>query len=340
MNLRTNLTVASILALVLVWGCAEAPDTDAPAAADPPPAETEIYQDAPEWLAALAPHRALDQPQAVSLFGDELYAQEDTTGQIAEADAALLADLENVERLIEAGRVRRNFWQYRQAMELYTRAAELAPEDWRPYRFRGHRHMSLRQFDQAVDDLERARELAPMNWDVAYHLALAYFYAGRFDAAADEYLRCLELADDLEAQAADSDAFRSCSANDDDPESLVAMKEWAVRTLMRAGRHDEAEALLAALPDDLDIQTNVAYHHNLLVSRGEMDRQEVLNPGPDGPYRRETVGYGVANLMLVEGDTAGAVELLRELMDDPWWPGFGRIATEVELARLEAARRE
>jgi tetratricopeptide (TPR) repeat protein len=338
MKSRACLTVASILALVLLWACAEAPDRETPAAADLPPAQAELYEDAPEWLAALAPHRALDDPQTLSLFGDELYAQEDTTGQIADADRALMEDLENVDLLIDAGRVRRNFWHYRQAMELYTRAAELAPEDWRPYRFRGHRHMSLRQFDQAIDDLERARDLAPLNWDVAYHLALAYFYAGRFDDAADEYVRCLDLADDPEAQAADSEAFRSCSANGDDPESMVAMTEWAVRSLMRAGRHDEAEALLSALPDDLSIQTNVAYHHNLLVTRGEMDRQEVLDPGPDGPYRRETVGYGVANLMIVEGDTTGAVELLRELMDDPWWPGFGRIAAEVELARLEGTR--
>lgn len=337
MNPRIHLLAVPILALLVLGGCAEPPDADAPSV-DPEAPEAELYRDAPDWLAALAPHRALEAPQALSLFGDELYAQEDTTGQIAAADEALLADLENVGRLIEAGRVRRNFWHYRQAMELYTRAAELAPEDWRPYRFRGHRHMSLRQFDQAIDDLERARELAPLNWDVAYHLALAYFYAGRFDDAADEYLRCLELADDPQAQAADSDDFRSCSANADDPESLVAMKEWAVRSLMRADRIDEAEALLAALPDDLSIETNVAYHHNLLVTRGEMDRQEVLSPGPDGPYRRETVGYGVANLMLVEGDTAGAVELLRELMEDPWWPGFGRIAAEVELARLEAGR--
>jgi Flp pilus assembly protein TadD len=84
---------------------------------------------------------------------------EDTTGAIAEADAALAAAPDDVELIIAAGRVRRNFWQYRQAMELYSRAIELAPEDWRPYRFRGHRHISVREFDQAITDLEKAREL-------------------------------------------------------------------------------------------------------------------------------------------------------------------------------------
>ncbi len=69
--------------------------------------------------------------------------------------------------------------------------------------------------------------------------------------------------------------------------------------------------------------------------KGLKTAEELLNPGPDGPYRRETVGYGVANWMVAQGDTAAAVALLEELVEDPWWPGFGRIAAEVELARLQ-----
>jgi tetratricopeptide (TPR) repeat protein len=274
------------------------------------------------------------EPQAISLFGEPLYAMADTTGQIAEADAALAEDPENVELLIAAGRVRRNFWQYRQAMELYGRALELAPGDWRPYRFRGHRHISLRQFDEAIADLEAARDRAPLNWDVAYHLGLAYYLAGRFDDSADEYGRCLGLAEDAAARMAQVDTFRSCSQNADDPESLVAMTEWAVRASLRAGRAAEVDALLHAIPEDLAVEENVAYYHDLLFYKGLRTADELLSPGPDAPYRRETVGYGVANWRIVQGDTAAAVTLLEELTQDPWWPGFGRIAAEVELARI------
>jgi tetratricopeptide (TPR) repeat protein len=277
---------------------------------------------------------ATAEPQAMSLFGEPLYARVDTTGQIAEADAALAEDPESVDRLIAAGRVRRNFWQYRQAMELYGRAIELAPDDWRPYRFRGHRHISLRQFDQAISDLEAARERAPLNWDVAYHLGLGYYLAGRFEDAADEYGRCLDLARDPSARAAQTDIYRSCSQNADDPESLVAMTEWAVRAALRAGRSAEAEARLGRIGDGLPVEENVAYYHDLLYYKGLKTADELLNPGPDAPYRRETVGYGVANWWIVQGDTTGAQTLLEELVQDPWWPGFGRIAAEVELARL------
>jgi tetratricopeptide (TPR) repeat protein len=276
----------------------------------------------------------LAQPQATSLFGEELYARPDTIGSVAEADSALAEAPDDVERLIAAARVRRNFWQYRQAMALYTRAMELAPEDWRPYRFRGHRHISVREFDEAIVDLEAARERAPLNWDVTYHLGLAYFLDGRFDAAADEYTRCLDLADDPEAAEAQREGFRSCSQNAADPESRVAMTEWAVRALRRAGRHDDAMSLLESIPPDLPVEENVAYYHDLLFYKGLKTADELLSPGEDAPYRLETVGFGVANWLLVEGDTAQATTIFEEIAQHPWWPGFGRIAAEAELARL------
>lgn len=285
-----------------------------------------------EGVSATAGGDPAAEPQATSLFGEALFAITDTTGVIAEADRVLAGAPDDVELIIAAGRVRRDFWQYRQAMALYTRAIELAPNDWRPFRYRGHRHISVREFDRAIEDLERARELAPFNWDVSYHLGLAYYVSGRFSDAADEYLRCLELARDEEAAAAASDNFRSCSENVDDPESLVAMTEWAVRATYRAGRDAEAESLLSSIRLDLEIRENLAYYHDLLMYKGEMTPGQLL--GPDAPYRKETVGYGVANWFIVQEDTARAMELLEELVQDPWWPGFGRIASETELARL------
>ena len=289
-------------------------------------------REAPGTTAALG--GALSEPQAYSLFGEPLYAQNDTTGAIAAADSSLAEAPDDVERLIAAGRARRNSWQYRQEIGLYTRAMELAPADWRLYRFRGHRYISLRDFGAAISDLEKARDLAPLNWDVAYHLGLAYFVAGRFGDAAAEYRRCLDLAGDPAAQEAHSEEFRSCSQNADDPESWVAMTEWAVRASLRAGEKAAAARLIGAIPLWLEVTENLAYYHNLLFYKRAKTAEELLNPGPNAPYRRETVGYGVANWRLAWGDTTGAVELLEELVQDPWWPGFGRIAAEADLARL------
>lgn len=289
---------------------------------------------APEWLLEVIHSDPLAEPQAISLLGEELYAQVDTTGEVAAADAALLADPANVDLLVEAGHARRNVWQYRQGMRMHQRAAELAPGDWRPPRFLGHRHLSVREFDEGVRQMERARELAPLNFDVAYHLGLAYFLAGRFDDAADEYLRCLGLADDPATQAAHGPTFRSCAENGSRAASRVAMTEWAVRALERAGRRDEARVLVASLPSDLEPDTNQSYYDNLLADAGVKSDEELLAAVRAGEYRLETVGFGIASRRIARGDTAGALPLLRELAADPWWPGFGRIAAEVELLRL------
>lgn len=305
--------VLPLLTLCLA-SCAEAP---------PPPAE-EVWVVAPT-------------PQATSLLGEPMYAMEDTTGEIARADSALALAPDDVDLLIAAARVRRNFWQYRDEIALYTRVIQITPGDWRPYRFRGHRYISVREFDDAIADMERARELAPLNWDVSYHLGLAYFVSGRFADAADEYLRCLGLVGDAAARAADSEEFRSCSRNGTDPESRVAMTEWAARALHRSGRHAEAVALAEAVPDGLEVSENVSYYHNLLYAKGLKRAEDLLNPPPGAPYRLETVGYGIATRMLAAGDTTGAMELFVRIAADPWWPGFGRIAAEADLARANGA---
>jgi hypothetical protein len=65
-----------------------------------------------------------------------------------------------------------------------------------------------------------------------------------------------------------------------------------------------------------------------------MTAEELLNPGPEVSYRRETVGFGVANWYIAQGDTMAAIGLLEELVQDTHWPGFGRIAAEADLFRL------
>jgi tetratricopeptide (TPR) repeat protein len=331
----TYLVPAVVLLVTMSLAACSGPPAEAPEGA----AQT-AEPGLPGWLAQVMDEDGAGSFQAVSLLGDDLLAMDpveaSTAEAIAAADTALRADPANVDLLVEAGRVRRNAWQYRQEMAFYTRAMELDPDDWRPWRFRGHRFLSVREFDDGIRDLERARELAPRDWDVAYHLGLAYFLAGRFGEAADAYLSCLRPAAEANPSEVEEGLpeSRSCSANETDPESRVAMTEWAVRALLRADRGAEAEALYRALPPGLEVGTNVAYHHNLLLYRGEKTEAELLDIRPDGPYRLGTVGFGIANRRLAQGDTAGAERLLEELVADPWWPGFGRIAAEVELARL------
>lgn len=85
---------------------------------------------------------------------------------------------------------------------------------------------------------------------------------------------------------------------------------------------------------DLEIAHELAPLHDLLFYKGLMSEEQILSIDEGDPYSFETVGYGVANWYLVEGDTARAVEILEEVAAHPRWPGYGRIAAEVDLARL------
>ncbi|MGD2068094.1 MAG: tetratricopeptide repeat protein [Gemmatimonadota bacterium] len=271
--------------------------------------------------------------QAESASGEPLRARVATVpSDVLRADSILARHPEDVDALIAAGRVRRDYWLYRDARALYTRAIELGPEDWRAWRYRGHRCISLRCFDQAVADLEEARERAPHAFDVAYHLGLAYYLQGRWQDAADEYGRCLEQA---RTPLTDPDLpplgdLRSCADVAVDDDARVALADWRWRALRRAGRDTEAALLLETVTPDMDVEANRAYHRALLVYRGLEDEADVLS---DPEYRLETVGYGLAVWHETEGRTERARELLEEIAAHPHWPGFGRIAAETDLAR-------
>ena len=118
----------------------------------------------------------------------------------------------------------------------------------------------------------------------------------------------------------------------DDADTRVAIEEWTYRALRRAGRDNEARALLARVPRDLSVSANAAYYQTLLARRNEHPAADLLDPLP-AEGRFETRAYGLAVDALLAGDRERAQFLLRRIAQDAHWPGFGRIAAEADLAR-------
>jgi tetratricopeptide (TPR) repeat protein len=275
-------------------------------------------------------------PQVVSAFAKQYFARADTDGAIAKANAALAADPGNLDLIIAAARAHDVALQFDASIALYTKAINMAPDDVRAYRFRGHRYISTRSFGPAITDLERAIELAPSSFDVAYHLGLAYFLTARFPAAARTYQRCL----DRKAPGPGlPDGWRDCAALSSaaavrDEESRIGMNDWLYRSLRRAGRAEEAKTLLAGVPEGLAVKENEAYYRALLFYKGARTEAQVL---PEEAFKENTgvtVGYGLANFYLAEGQTAKACSLMRRLVDDEaHWNAFGFIGAEADLTR-------
>ncbi len=263
--------------------------------------------------AAFAPERGAAQTlQYRSPAGVEYRAQADT-GPIARAQAALTADPKNVERFIQLGVAQSGARQFREAIETFTRAMAVTPNDPLLYRWRGHRYLSVREFDKAQADLTKGLALDSTIYGILYHLGIVRFVRGDFAGAAQMFTR---------AQPRAPDAGE-----------LAGSTDWLWMSLMRAGRKAEAQAMLARRPDSLPVDN--AYARRLKLYRGEIGPEAVITPADTADVQAATLAYGLGNWYLVRGDTAKAKSYFERSVKSGGWPGFGFIVSEAELRRLK-----
>jgi tetratricopeptide (TPR) repeat protein len=261
-------------------------------------------------VAASAPARA-QSVQYRSAAGIEYRSQADT-GAIARAESALAADLRNVARIIQLGVAQSGARQFREAIRTFTRGIEIAPSDPMLYRWRGHRHLSVREFDRAMSDLTHGFRLDSTNYGILYHLGIVRYARGDFAGAADAFAR---------AQPRAPDAGEMAGATD-----------WLWMSLARAGRATEAKAMLDRRPDSLP--TTNAYGQRLKLYRGEIAPDAVITAADTGDVAIATLSYGVGNWYLVNGDTTRAREWFQRSIASGGWPAFGFIISEIDLRRL------
>jgi tetratricopeptide (TPR) repeat protein len=243
--------------------------------------------------------------------GVEYRAQPDT-GAIARAESALVADPRNIERIIQLGIAQSGARQFREAIATFTRGLAIEPNDALLLRWRGHRHLSVREFDRAMDDLTRGSRLDSTIYGIWYHLGIVRFTRGDFAGAVDAFTR---------AQPRAPDAGELAGATD-----------WLWMSLMRAGRAADAKAMLARRPDSL--ATTNAYAQRLKLYRGAIGPDEVMTPADTADIQVATLSYGVGNWYLLQGDTAKARIWFERSIRSGGWPAFGFIMSEVELQRL------
>ena len=277
-------------------------------------------------------------PEATSLSGRPLYPPAVLPNRDAlERDLEIAESVYNpttAEAIITRGRRQAYLWRYRDAIATFTQGIARYPDDARLYRHRGHRYITTRQFAQAQADLEKAAALiagrpdevepdgAPnaagiprttLHFNVWYHLGLVHFLQGQYDQALDAYTKCLAV-----------------SKNDD---ALVATSDWRWMTLMRLGRKDEAAKVLTRITPQMEILENASYHRRLLMYKGEVRPEALLDTANADDTTIATQGYGVANYYFVTGDSARARALFERIVSGDGWNAFGFIAAEADLAR-------
>ena len=247
-----------------------------------------------------------------SAAGVEYRAQRDT-GPIARAESALAADPRNVERIIQLGIAQSGARQFREAIQTFTRGLAIDPNNAMLYRWRGHRYLSVRDFDRAMRDLTRGAQLDSTIYGIWYHLGIVRYARGDFTGAAD--------------------AFRRAQPRAPDAGELAGSTDWLWMSLSRAGKKNEAQAMLDRRPDSLP--TSVAYARRLQLYRGSIGPDEVITAADTADVAVATLSYGVGNWYLTRGDTARARTWFERSVASGGWPGFGFIVSEIELRRLK-----
>ncbi len=242
-----------------------------------------------------------------------VYRAQRDSGPVARAQQALAADPRTVQRFIQLGVAQSGARQMREAVQTFTRALAVAPNDPLLYRWRGHRRLSVRDFDGAMADLTRGYGLDSTLYGVLYHLGVLRFVRGDFNAAAD--------------------AFSRAQPRAPDGGELAGATDWLWMSLQRAGRTSEAAAMLARRPDTLPAAN--AYVKRLRLYRGEIQPDALFAPSDTSDVDVATLSFGLGNWYMVKGDTVRAREQFRRSIRSGGWPAFGFIASEAELARLD-----
>lgn len=284
--------------------------------------------------------------QAVSLLGQDLYprefspeAQKRLTKNLNDAIRNFNEDSVDEMSIIWYGRRTAYMDQFKEAIAIYGYGIRLHPQSYKLYRHRGHRYISTREFDKAIADFNKASELSkgteqeiepdgipnsinqPLSttqWNIYYHLGLAHYLNGDFDKALEAYNTCYDM-----------------SLNND---VLVAITDWKYMTLRRMGQDAEAEKLLPPITDDMEIIENDSYFKRIKMYKGELPPDSLLNvdsSDESAALSIATQGYGVGNWYLYNGDTAKAIEVFEKVVEGNYWPAFGYIAAEADLARLK-----
>ena len=236
--------------------------------------------------------------------------------------------------IIWLGRRMAYLGDYKKAIAIYTEGIEKHPKDARMYRHRGHRYITTRQLDLAIKDFEKAvtliqdtkdiiepdgipnrlnQPVSSLHTNIYYHLGLAYYLKADWPNALSNYKKCLE-----------------ASTNDD---MRVAASHWLYMILQRLERPEDANKLLEPIRFNMPIIENNVYHMLLLYYKGDLIDND-LDANNSGGVK-EAANYGIAHWHQYNNQSETALAMYNYLVKNGIWTGFGYIAAEAELSRIQ-----
>jgi len=262
--------------------------------------------------------------EITSLLGKKLEAQDDPKGVVAAAQKALAADPNNIGLVIKVSQAQASLWQNVEAAATCTKALAAHADNIELLTELGHRRVALRQFTEAKAEMTRAVHLGSKNPETFYHLGLAHLFLGEYAAASEAFC----------------DKGLPLAPNED---SKVNFTNWCYATSRRAGLKDKADRAIAWVGATSPAGHAEFYYNLVRFFQKAKTEAEVVpeSAGSDmeSELRFSTVGFGVANWYLANGDTAKAKTYFERIVQGKVWGTWGYVGSEVELARMKAGQK-
>ena len=261
-------------------------------------------------------------------------AKLDMEAKLKEAQAQYEANPKSADAMIWVGRRLAYLGRFLESIDTYTKGIERFPADARFYRHRGHRRITLREFNGAIIDLQKAAQLikgkpdeiepdgqpnarnvptSTLQFNIWYHLGLAYYLTGQNQKALDAYVECLKVSQT--------------------PDRLVSTTHWLYMTLRRLNRAGEAAKALEPITEGMDVIENTGYYHLLLMYKGILPVERLLDEAKGDSAASHSVLYGVGNWHEYNGRRELALPIFRKIVSSTQWTSFGFIAAEADLKR-------
>jgi tetratricopeptide (TPR) repeat protein len=262
--------------------------------------------------------------------------RKDYEGFLANERTDYFINPDNANRIVWFARRTAYLGEYKAAIKIYTDGLKWNPKDAAIYRHRGHRLITIRCFDDAIKDFETAAKLvkgkpdeieldgipnakniptSTLQSNIWYHLGLAYYLKGDFRNALRAYKEC-----------------RKVSKNND---MSVATAYWQYMTLRRMGKTSDAKRVLESFSGTIEVIENTDYLKLIRLNRGEERPENMLTEirGEADTLKSSSLGYGIGNYFLYNGDKEKALTIFRKIVEGNQWASFGYIAAEAELNR-------
>ncbi len=245
----------------------------------------------------------------------------------------------HVESQILLARRTAEIGRFRDAIALYSQTIAASPTDGRLYRRRGELLLRIRELRLAIQDLQYASRASLAATGVAsefnefegpgglvettllhsslHLLGMAFYLDGRF----------------LEARNVWLESLKRAGTSDD----MVQSALWLFYATHQAGMTAAANALLAALPDTMDINRSFAEWDLLRAHRGvlAMEQLPVNLHGPLGNGDDALYGYGVGLTLLILDRWEEAALVFRKVLATRDWSALAYLAAEADLARIQ-----